>query len=196
MHRKHRSTVIAAKLLILSGVAAIAGATNQAGGDTMLKTAKGAFDVKVAPIATTEHPGGTTLGRFSLDKTFHGDLEATGSGEMLTAGTAVPGSAGYVAISTAFLGWCLVVPSSWLTSGPILLARQCPPTPPECGSTALLLGGSRSRSTTLCPSQLHLSGTALPEPACRLPGPTVGGSQHGIEERLHRSRNFLKSLPG
>ena len=98
MHRKHRSTVIAAKLLILSGVAAIDGATNQAGGDTMLKTAKGAFDVKVAPIATTEHPGGTTLGRFSLDKTFHGDLEATGSGEMLTAGTAVPGSAGYVAI--------------------------------------------------------------------------------------------------
>lgn len=98
MHRKHRSTVIAAKLLILSGVAAIAGATNQAGGDTMLKTAKGAFDVKVAPIATTKHPGGTTLGRFSLDKTFHGDLEATGSGEMLTAGTAVPGSAGYVAI--------------------------------------------------------------------------------------------------
>lgn len=61
-------------------------------------TAKGSFDVKVAPVATTEHPGGTTLGRFSLDKTFHGDLEATSSGEMLTAGTAVAGSAGYVAI--------------------------------------------------------------------------------------------------
>ena len=60
--------------------------------------AKGAFEVKVAPVATTEHPGGTTLGRFSLAKTFHGDLEATSSGEMLTAGTAVPGSAGYVAI--------------------------------------------------------------------------------------------------
>ena len=60
--------------------------------------ARGAFEVKVAPVATTEHPGGTTLGRFSLAKTFHGDLEATSSGEMLTAGTAVPGSAGYVAI--------------------------------------------------------------------------------------------------
>lgn len=60
--------------------------------------AKGAFEVKVTPVATTEHPGGTTLGRFSLAKTFHGDLEATSSGEMLTAGTAVPGSAGYVAI--------------------------------------------------------------------------------------------------
>ena len=52
----------------------------------------------MAPVATTEHPGGTTLGRFSLDKTFRGDLEATSSGEMLTAGTAVAGSAGYVAI--------------------------------------------------------------------------------------------------
>jgi hypothetical protein len=34
----------------------------------------------------------------SLDKTFHGDLEATSKGLMLTAGTEVKGSAGYVAI--------------------------------------------------------------------------------------------------
>ena len=34
----------------------------------------------------------------SIDKQFHGDLEATSKGEMLTAGTAVKGSAGYVAI--------------------------------------------------------------------------------------------------
>jgi hypothetical protein len=61
-------------------------------------TASGPFDVKVAPVAQSEHPDGTKLGRFSLDKTFHGDLEATSSGEMLTAGTAVAGSAGYVAI--------------------------------------------------------------------------------------------------
>ena len=40
---------------------------------------------------------GSTLGRMSLDKLFHGDLEATGKGEMLTAGTDT-GSAGYVAI--------------------------------------------------------------------------------------------------
>ncbi|MEO7795239.1 MAG: DUF3224 domain-containing protein [Thermoanaerobaculia bacterium] len=64
----------------------------------MQKTAKGAFDVKVAPVATTEYAGGTTLGRFALEKVFHGTLAGTGSGEMLTAGTAVPGSAGYVAI--------------------------------------------------------------------------------------------------
>ena len=34
----------------------------------------------------------------SLDKQFHGDLEATSKGEMLTAMSAVKGSAGYVAM--------------------------------------------------------------------------------------------------
>lgn len=34
----------------------------------------------------------------SIDKHFHSDLEATSKGEMLAAGTAVKGSAGYVAI--------------------------------------------------------------------------------------------------
>ncbi len=38
------------------------------------------------------------LGRMSIDKQFHGDLEATSKGQMLTAGTTVTGSAGYVAI--------------------------------------------------------------------------------------------------
>jgi hypothetical protein len=68
------------------------------GSSAMKRTAKGAFEVKVAPITQTEHAGGTTLGRFALAKTFHGDLEGTGAGEMLTAGTSVAGSAGYVAI--------------------------------------------------------------------------------------------------
>ena len=34
----------------------------------------------------------------SIDKQFHGDLEATSKGEMMTAATAVKGSAGYVAM--------------------------------------------------------------------------------------------------
>ena len=34
----------------------------------------------------------------SLDKQFHGDLDATSKGEMLAAGTEVKGSAGYVAM--------------------------------------------------------------------------------------------------
>lgn len=41
---------------------------------------------------------GVSLGRMALAKTFTGDLVGTGAGEMLTAGTPVKGSAGYVAI--------------------------------------------------------------------------------------------------
>jgi len=59
--------------------------------------ASGTFEVKLVPLAPT-HGGETTLGRMSIDKTFHGDLEGTSKGEMLTAGTSVKGSAGYVAI--------------------------------------------------------------------------------------------------
>ena len=41
---------------------------------------------------------GVNLGRMSIDKTFTGELEATSTGEMLSAMTATQGSAGYVAI--------------------------------------------------------------------------------------------------
>lgn len=60
--------------------------------------ASGEFDVKVAPMPMGEGIDPTTLGRMSLDKTFHGDLEGTSRGEMLTASTAVKGSAAYVAM--------------------------------------------------------------------------------------------------
>src|ERR1700742_3392456 len=54
--------------------------------------------VKLAPQKMEEQPEGTALARMSIDKQFEGDLEATSKGEMLAAGTAVKGSAGYVAI--------------------------------------------------------------------------------------------------
>jgi hypothetical protein len=56
--------------------------------------ASGPFDVKMSPVSAPETPAG----RFTLDKKYHGDLEASAQGEMLTAMTAVKGSAGYVAI--------------------------------------------------------------------------------------------------
>lgn len=59
----------------------------------MTTRASGTFEVKLTPQATDDK-----LGRMSIDKQFHGDLEATSKGEMLTAGTDVQGSAGYVAI--------------------------------------------------------------------------------------------------
>jgi len=60
--------------------------------------ATGTFNVQMAPQATDDGPPGSTLGRLSVAKQLQGDLEATGRGEMLTAMTAVKGSAGYVAI--------------------------------------------------------------------------------------------------
>ena len=60
--------------------------------------AAGPFDVKVVPQGTPDKAEGSTLARMSIDKQYHGALEATAKGEMLTAGTDVQGSAGYVAI--------------------------------------------------------------------------------------------------
>ena len=64
----------------------------------MTLRASGTFDVTLTPQASAGETGGASLGRMSIDKQFHGDLEAMSKGEMLTAGTAVQGSAGYVAI--------------------------------------------------------------------------------------------------
>jgi Protein of unknown function (DUF3224) len=64
----------------------------------MATRASGTFDVKLSPQALSDSTADATMGRMSIDKQFHGDLEATSKGEMLTAGTAVKGSAGYVAM--------------------------------------------------------------------------------------------------
>ena len=58
----------------------------------------GTFEVKLAPQALSHNAEGLPLARMSLDKTFTGDLEAVSIGEMLSAGTEVKGSAGYVAM--------------------------------------------------------------------------------------------------
>ena len=64
----------------------------------MTHRANGTFDVKLGPLEPYNKNEGAVAGRISLDKQFRGDLDATSKGEMLTAGTAVNGSAGYVAI--------------------------------------------------------------------------------------------------
>jgi hypothetical protein len=59
--------------------------------------ASGTFDVKLTPQAAEEGDAG--LGRMSIDKQLHGDLEGTSKGFMLSsAGTIVKGSGGYVAM--------------------------------------------------------------------------------------------------
>ena len=64
----------------------------------MSRTASGSFEVRTAPLGAGDSIDGVSLGRLSLDKVFSGDFAGTGKGEMLTAMTAVSGSAGYVAI--------------------------------------------------------------------------------------------------
>lgn len=65
---------------------------------TMAMRATGTFEVKLNPQPLAHDDAPSSLGRLSIDKQFHGDLEATSKGEMLSARTAVEGSAGYVAI--------------------------------------------------------------------------------------------------
>ena len=67
-------------------------------GAVMAGHASGTFDVKLVPQGTVDKAEGSTLARMSIDKQYHGDLEADSKGEMLAAGTDVKGSAGYVAI--------------------------------------------------------------------------------------------------
>ncbi|MBN3005116.1 DUF3224 domain-containing protein [Chromobacterium alkanivorans] len=64
----------------------------------MKATASGRFDVKLAPEPLSEAAADSGLGRLSLDKRFHGDLDAVSQGEMLSFRSAEPGSAGYVAM--------------------------------------------------------------------------------------------------
>jgi hypothetical protein len=60
--------------------------------------AAGSFDVKMSPLNPDDTAPGSTLASMSVDKQYHGDLEATSRGRILTAVTEVKGSAAYVAI--------------------------------------------------------------------------------------------------
>lgn len=66
--------------------------------EPVIMHANGTFDVKVVP-QKPDNPQAQAagLGRLSIDKRFHGALEATGQGEMLTAGDGEHSGA-YVAI--------------------------------------------------------------------------------------------------
>lgn len=64
-------------------------------GVSMSAHATGPFEVKLASQEDATEPG---ISRMTIDKHFHGPLEATSKGIMLAAGTPVKGSAGYVAL--------------------------------------------------------------------------------------------------
>jgi hypothetical protein len=60
----------------------------------MSERATGAFEVTFQPLPSDEE----WLGRMRVDKVFAGDLTGTSVAEMVSVGTDVEGSAGYVAI--------------------------------------------------------------------------------------------------
>ena len=77
---------------LLAGAALLVGSTLFAQGKPM--HAAGTFDVTLVPQADAENP----VGRMSIDKVFHGDIEGTSKGTMLASMGSEPGSGAYVAI--------------------------------------------------------------------------------------------------
>ncbi|MFI5251215.1 MAG: DUF3224 domain-containing protein [Bacteroidota bacterium] len=64
----------------------------------MKNTITGPFDVKLTLAAPDEINQDPSIGRMLVDKQYHGDMDATGKGQMLSATTSIKTSAGYIAI--------------------------------------------------------------------------------------------------
>ncbi len=60
--------------------------------------AHGPFDVKINPLDPYNKDDSAALSRMSIDKQFHGELDATSKGEMLATMDTATQSGGYVAI--------------------------------------------------------------------------------------------------
>jgi len=97
-HSLRKATLAASLIIVLcyAGMAQNATTQNKKGA-AVTAHATGTFEVKMEPQSEDKGEG-ATLGRTSLSKQFHGSLEGTSKGEMLSAMSAVKGSAGYVAI--------------------------------------------------------------------------------------------------
>jgi len=63
---------------------------------SMTHHATGTFEVKITP--QDDKSEDKSIGRMSIEKQWHGDLEGMSAGQMLTGGDVTKGSAGYVAI--------------------------------------------------------------------------------------------------
>ena len=61
--------------------------------------ASGSFDVKIVPQPADGRPEAAALGRMTIDKTYHGDLDGTAVGQMLTGMSPTEKTSGvYVAV--------------------------------------------------------------------------------------------------
>jgi hypothetical protein len=83
---------VTATVLLLTLVACTAAQQQES---PLTRHARGTFTVDVHPLTPAPADG---LGRMSIDKQIHGDLEATTKGEMIIAGNPRQGASGYVAM--------------------------------------------------------------------------------------------------
>lgn len=99
IHEKGSTEVTMRGVLVVLCMAIVgSGTTAQINtGRTTMHHAEGTFEVKMKPEPLSETAARTGLQRMSMDKVFHGELEATSQGEFLAAGSP-DGSAGYVAL--------------------------------------------------------------------------------------------------
>ena len=92
-------SLVAASLFAVASAFAADASTVSKENPVSSHTATGPFEVKLAPQALSAIAAQSGLGRMSLDKHYHGALEAASTGEMLAFGNpSAAGSAGYVAM--------------------------------------------------------------------------------------------------
>lgn len=135
----------------------------------MLAHATGPFEVKVTPLPPEEKVGDPSIGRMSLDKQFHGDLEGTSKGQMLAAMSDVKGSGAYVAIER-------VTATLHTASGP------------RAGTFALQHTGTMTRGTP------HLTITVVPDSGTAQLNGLAGHLTINIADGNH-SYDFEYTLP-
>lgn len=70
--------------------------TSQKESSTVTQHATGTFDVKLTP--QDDKSGDKSMGRMTIEKQWHGAMEGTSNGQMLTGGEVAKGSGAYVAI--------------------------------------------------------------------------------------------------
>jgi uncharacterized protein DUF3224 len=102
VHPAARRVLLGACIALVLGFAVIApthskNASPAQKGAAVTMHATGTFEVKLTP-QPPEDKTDTSLSRMTINKQFHGDLEATSKGQMLTGMASVKGSGGYVAI--------------------------------------------------------------------------------------------------
>jgi Protein of unknown function (DUF3224) len=102
-HRSHAGVSVIAVAFVLLGFGTLAYThTYSTKRNTIQKEppmtthASGTFEVKLS--SQEDKSSDAALGRMTIAKQIHGDLEGTSTGQMLTAGTGITGSGVYVAI--------------------------------------------------------------------------------------------------